>query len=489
VIGASVGRVERIVAVDLGASSGRLYTGEVSAEHFTLSESGRFVNGSVQLGENLFWDILGLYRGILEGLTSALRQGPVSSVGVDSWAVDYGLLRADGSLLSNPACYRDLRTEPSIARAKDLAGLEAMFERTGIAHQPFNTAFQLMADAASGHLDEANLALLLPDLINYFLTGEAATEFTNASTTQLMTTKGEWDAELFSLLGLKSSIFAEVVAPGHVLAPVTMALAHRLGADRPIDVINVASHDTASAVVAVPASNANFAYISCGTWSLVGVELEAPVLSDEARRAGFSNERGIEGTYRFLHNVMGLWTLQESIRTWELRAGPIDVGELVARSESEELLRSVIDINDESFLPPGDMPARIARLCRASGEPVPETPEQFTRCILDSLALAYRRAVNRAQELSGLHVDAVHIVGGGVNNRLLCQLTADACGLEVVAGPVEAAAIGNVLVQAGALGVVGGERWALRHFLQRTGHVDVYRPNGAVTKRFGERGD
>ncbi|HEY1222520.1 MAG TPA: FGGY-family carbohydrate kinase, partial [Acidimicrobiales bacterium] len=257
----------------------------------------------------------------------------------------------------------------------------------------------------------------------------------------------------------------------------------------PIDVINVASHDTASAVVAVPASNANFAYISCGTWSLVGVELESPVVSEEARRAGFSNERGVEGTYRFLHNVMGLWTLQESIRTWELRVGPIDVGELVARSEAEEALRSLIDINDESFLTPGDMPARIARLCRASAEPVPESPEQFTRCILDSLALAYRRAVDQVQSLSGLHVDAVHMVGGGVNNTLLCQLTADACGLEVVAGPVEAAAIGNVLIQAGALGVLDGERWALRRFSRRTGHVEVYRPNAAMTKRFSERGD
>lgn len=484
---AGVARTERIVAVDLGASSGRLYTGEVGEDHFTLTETGRFANGSVQLGENLFWDILGLYRGILDGLTSALRQGPVSSVGVDSWAVDYGLVRPDGSLLSNPACYRDLRTEPSIARAKQLVGLESMFERTGIAHQPFNTAFQLMADAESGHLHEAHLALLLPDLINYFLTGEAATEFTNASTTQLMTTRGEWDEDLFSRLDLESSIFAPVVAPGHVLAQVSLALAHRLGADERIEVINVASHDTASAVVAVPASSANFAYISCGTWSLVGVELDSPVVSDEARLAGFSNERGLEGTYRFLHNVMGLWTLQESIRTWELRAGPMDVGELVERSEREEALRSLIDINDESFLPPGDMPARIARLCRASGEPVPETPEQFTRCILDSLALAYRRAVRQAQLLSGLHVDAVHIVGGGVNNRLLCQLTADACGLEVVAGPVEAAAIGNVLVQAGALGVLDGERWALRRFLQRTGHVDVYRPNAAMTKRFVER--
>jgi rhamnulokinase len=482
-----VARSGRIVAVDLGASSGRLYVGEVSDEQFTLSESGRFANGSVQLGENLFWDILGLYRGILEGLTSALRDGPISSVGVDSWAVDYGLVRADGSLLSNPACYRDLRTETSIARAKELVGLEAMFERTGIAHQPFNTVFQLMTDVASGHLHEASRALLLPDLINYFLTGEAATEFTNASTTQLMTTHGEWDADLFAQLGLSESVFAEIVTPGHVLAPVSLALAHRLGAEDRIDVINVASHDTASAVVAVPASSRNFAYISCGTWSLVGVELDAPVLSEEARRAGFSNERGVEGTYRFLHNVMGLWTLQESIRTWELHAGSLDVGELVARGETEEPLRSVIDINDESFLPPGDMPARIARLCRASGEPVPETPEQFTRCILDSLALAYRRALSQAQRLSGLDVDVVHIVGGGVNNKVLCQLTADACGLTVVAGPVEAAAIGNVLIQASALGVVDGERWALREYLRRTGHVDVYRPSAAMTKRFEAR--
>ena len=486
---ASVARTERVVAVDLGASSGRLYTGEVSDDHLTLTETGRFANGSVQLGENLYWDILGLYRGIVEGLTNALRQGPISSVGVDSWAVDYGLVRSDGSLLSNPACYRDLRTEPSIARAKELVGLETMFERTGIAHQPFNTVFQLMADAASGHLGEATWALLLPDLINYFLTGETATEFTNASTTQLMTLHGDWDEDLFSRLGLESSIFPKVVEPAHVLAPVSLALAHRLGAQEPIDVINVASHDTASAVVAVPASNANFAYISCGTWSLVGVELESPVVSEEARRAGFSNERGVEGTYRFLHNVMGLWTLQESIRTWELRVGPIDVGELVARSEAEEALRSLIDINDESFLTPGDMPARIARLCRASAEPVPESPEQFTRCILDSLALAYRRAVDQVQSLSGLHVDAVHMVGGGVNNTLLCQLTADACGLEVVAGPVEAAAIGNVLIQAGALGVLDGERWALRRFSRRTGHVEVYRPNAAMTKRFSERGD
>ncbi len=479
--------VERIVAVDLGASSGRLYTGDVSDEHFELHEVGRFSNGSVQLGDNLFWDILGLYRGILEGLTNALRLGPVSSLGVDSWAVDYGLVRADGSLLANPACYRDLRTEPSIERVRRLVGLEALFERTGVAHQPFNTVFQLMADLAAGHLAEAKRALLLPDLVNYFLTGVSATEFTNASTTQLMTTDGMWDEALFKDLDLEPSIFAELVVPGHRLGTVSDALAERLGANGPIEVINVASHDTASAVVAVPASDSNFAYISCGTWSLVGVELESPVLSAEARQAGFSNERGVEGTYRFLHNVMGLWTLQESIRTWELRAGPMNVGDLVARCAREEALRSVIDINHESFLTPGDMPSRIASLCRASGEPVPQTPEQFTRCILDSLAIAYRDAVREAQRLSGVDVNVVHIVGGGVHNTLLCQLTADACGRDVLAGPVEAAAIGNVLVQAGALGVVDPQRWALRDYVRRTGHVDTYHPNPAMTRRFHER--
>ncbi len=480
-------RVERVVAVDLGASSGRLYSATIGREEFTLSESGRFANGAVQVGENLFWDILGLYRGILEGLAVTLREGPLAALGVDSWAVDYGLLRHDGSLLSNPACYRDLRTEPSIARARERVGLDVMFQRTGIAHQPFNTAFQLMADEQAGYLGEASNALLLPDLINYFLSARRATEFTNASTTQLMTTEGKWDEEIFEKLGLSTSLFAPLVEPGDILGDVSLPLAHRLGASEPFKVINVASHDTASAVAAVPATNPNFAYISCGTWSLVGLELESPIISDEARVAGFSNERGLEGTYRFLHNVMGLWTLQECLRTWELREGPMNVGELVARCEREEPLRSIVDINDESLLTPGDMPARLARLCRASGEPVPETPEQFTRCILDSLALAYRDAVLDAQRLSGRHVDVVHIVGGGVNNKLLCQLTADACGLDVIAGPVEAAAIGNVLVQAGALGVLDAERWALRKYLREVTTVDVYRAHDATTKKFAQR--
>jgi rhamnulokinase len=478
---------ECLVAVDLGASSGRVYAATFESDRFSLRETARFVNGAVQIGERLYWDVLGLYRGILDGLTGALRDGPVASVGVDSWAVDYGLLRSDGTLLSNPACYRDTRTASSINVAKGLMASEDLFARTGVAHQPFNTLFQVMADGAAGHLNEAHRALLIPDLVNYFLTGVAATEFTNASTTQLLGADGSWDERIFGTMGLKSSLFAGIVNPGHVLGTVRDEVATRIGAREEIKVINVASHDTASAVVAVPATTPHFAYISCGTWSLVGTELDAPILSDAAREAGFSNERGVEGTYRFLHNVMGLWLLQESIRIWELQSGRIDVASLVDSSASETALRSVIDINDAVFLTPGDMPSRIAERCRRENEPVPETPAQFTRCIIDSLALAYGDAIQKLKTLSGNSIDAVHIVGGGVDNKLLCQLTADACDVEVIAGPVEAAAVGNVLIQANSLGLVTGDRWALRRFLRSNHEFDVYRPNREMTKRFQER--
>jgi rhamnulokinase len=478
---------ERLVAVDLGASSGRVYAATVESDRFSLSETARFVNGAVQIGGRLYWDVLGLYRGILDGLASALRDGAVASVGVDSWAVDYGLIRGDGTLLANPASYRDTRTESSIKRATGVMAREELFARTGIAHQPFNTLFQVMADDAAGHLHDTHRALLIPDLVNYFLTGVAATELTNASTTQLMAVDGSWDEGIFGAMGLASTLFAELVEPGHVLGALREEVVTRIGTREEIKVINVASHDTASAVVAVPATTPHFAYISCGTWSLVGTELDAPILSGAARDAGFSNERGIEGTYRFLHNVMGLWLLQESIRIWELQSGRIDVASLVDSSAKETALRSVIDINDETFLTPGDMPSRIAERCRRDNEPVPQTPAQFTRCIIDSLALAYSDAIQKLQTLSGHSIDAVHIVGGGVDNRLLCQLTADACAVDVIAGPVEAAAVGNVLIQANALGLVTGDRWALRRFLLAHHEFDVYHPNREMTKRFQER--
>lgn len=475
---------ERIVAVDLGASSGRVYAADVSIDGFTLHETARFSNGAVQIGARLYWDLLGLYQGILGGITKANRDRPISSIGVDSWGVDYGLVRKDGSLLSNPASYRDPRTSDSIKLAGTTIGFEELFVRTGVAHQPFNSIFQLMSDESAGYLKEAQHVLLMPDLITYILSGSLGTEFTNASTTQLLGVDGNWDEKLISGAGLDPALLAPLVKPGHIAGIMSHELCERLGVVGDVSIVNVASHDTASAVVAVPAANADFAYISCGTWSLIGMELECPIINDEARERGFTNERGIEDTYRFLHNVMGLWVLQESVRTWERSMGPIDVTQLVARCAAEVSLRSIIDINDPSLLTPGEMPSRITQLCEQGGEPAPQNPEQFTRCILDSLALAYRQAVKDLGRLTGATVQRVHIVGGGTNIALLCQLTADACGVEVFAGPVEAAAIGNILVQARSLGIIGGDRWALRHYLARHTTIDVYSPDSTMTKMF-----
>jgi rhamnulokinase len=262
----------------------------------------------------------------------------------------------------------------------------------------------------------------------------------------------------------------------------------QIGASDAVEVVNVASHDTASAVLAVPATSTNFAYISCGTWSLVGTELDTPIVNETARRHGFSNERGVEGTFRVLHNVMGLWLLQESIREWKLSGQSLDVDQLVLRSESEPALRSVVDINDSVFLAPGDMPSRIVEMCRQTDQTIPETPEQVTRCIIDSLALAYRNAIRTLEQLSRHTFNVIHLVGGGVHNHLLCQLTADACGVTVVAGPVEAAAIGNILVQAKARGTLSGDRWSLRGYLSRNVDLVTYVPNDAMTRRFAQIG-
>ena len=430
-------------------------TGQLSKSRIQLREVSRFPNEPVAVGGTLYWDILGLYNSVLSGLRAAAASFPLASVGIDSWGVDYGLLDATGALISNPVHYRDARTQ-GVTIPVSPADLYAV---TGIQHMAFNTIYQLAAAAGTPAMASARTLLLIPDLFAYWLTGSVGAELTNASTTSLLDASSQtWAAGIMRQAGISPALFPPIRRPGDVIGPITADVATA------VPLVAVGSHDTASAVAAVPASGPYFAYISCGTWSLVGMELAAPVLTDESRLANFTNEVGLDGTIRYLRNVTGLWLLQECLRHWGASAPPL--GSLLAEAAGAEPLRFVIDADDPVFMPPGDMPSRITDWLNARGAAAPTTHGEIVRCIMDSLALAHRRAVLTAQSLSGQHADVVHIVGGGSRNRLLCQLTADAIGLPVVAGPAEATALGNVLVQARALGAAPDTHEGMRQLVR-----------------------
>ncbi|WP_430647925.1 rhamnulokinase [Agromyces sp. GXS1127] len=454
-----------VAAVDLGATSGRVIVGHVdqSAGRLDLDQVARFPNGPVRMASGLHWDVTGLYRDLTRGLADAFRREPaIASIGVDSWAVDYGLLRG-GRLLGEPFHYRDDRNEAAVGSVHATVSFAELYRRNGLQFLPFNTVYQLAAEQAGGWLDLADSLLLVPDLIGFQLTGARVAERTNASTTGLVeVATGEWDDELIARLGLPASVFAPLVDPGASLGPLRPDVAAELGAPAGIEVVAVGSHDTASAVVAVPMRAESAAYISCGTWGLVGVELEHPVTTDASREANFTNEGGVDGRVRFLHNVMGLWLLSESVRWWERDGDAIDLPELLAAAASVTGEVAVFDANDPRFLAPGDLPGRIAEWCAEHDVPAPRTRAEFARSIVESLAEAFAGAVRTASLLSGVDVDTIHVVGGGALNELLCRRTADRAGIPVLAGPVEATAIGNVLVQARAQGFAAGDLESLR---------------------------
>jgi rhamnulokinase len=453
-------------AVDLGASSGRVILARVGADELTLRETHRFANRPVRVAGTLHWDVLGLYREILDGLRAA---GEADSIGIDSWAVDYGLLDASGTLIGNPVHYRDGRTDGVMARVVGEIGADALYDVSGLQFLPFNTVYQLLASALPA---QARTLLMIPDLLAYWLTGSVGAEATNASTTGLYDVRaGDWAYPLISRLGLPRELFPPLRHPGSLVGTLRAEVAAETGLPASVPVTAVGSHDTASAVFAVPAADDRFGYVSCGTWSLAGVELAAPVLTDESRAAGFTNEVGVDGTIRYLRNIMGLWLLQESLRTWDASES---LPELLAAAAEAPPFAALVDPGDQEFLPPGDMPARIAAHCSRTGQQPPRGRAETVRCILESLALGHRAAVREASRLSGRPVGVVHIVGGGARNTLLCQLTADACGLPVVAGPVEATAIGNALVQARAHGFTGDPRELVR----RTQDLTTYLPRG-----------
>jgi rhamnulokinase len=444
-------------AVDLGASGGRVVAGLVDGESLSVEAVHRFPNGAREVDGRLRWPVSRLYDEVLTGLGALAERYPqVESIGIDTWGVDYGLLDAEGKLLAEPTSYRDDRTAKVVDEVHALVPPDELFAQNGLQFLPFTTLYQLASERRGPLWPQASALAMLPDLLAYWLTGDLRTERTNASTTGLLDVRsGEWSLELVSRLGLRGELLTPLVSAGTVLGPVRAELRERLNLPAGVVVTTVGSHDTASAVAGVPATTDRFAYVSSGTWSLVGVELAAgPVLTEGARRENFTNELGVDRRIRFLRNTGGLWLLQESLRTWAERGEEHDLDRLLGEAASLPVGGALIDVDDASFLAPGPMPERIAAGAVAAGFPAPVGPAQTVRCVVDSLARAYADGVRRGAELSDGVVDVVHLVGGGSQNALLGQAAADAAGLPVLAGPAEATAIGNVLVQARAHGAI-----------------------------------
>ncbi len=477
----------RVAAVDLGATSGRVMAATIAADRLELTEEHRFANGGVRVRDALLWDVVGIHREVVDGVRRVAAGGALDGIGIDSWAVDYGLLDADGQLLGTPYSHRDSRTDGVAATVAATVPPAELYGVTGLQNLPFNTVYQLVAAQGTAALEAARSLLLVPDLLTYWLTGHVGAERTNASTTGVYdATTRSWALGLCERLGIPASLLPPLHDAGTIVGRVLPSVGEAIGVPD-VPVVSVASHDTASAVVAVPAGRERFAYLSSGTWSLVGLELDEPVLTEAAREADFTNEGGVDGTIRFLKNVMGLWVLSESIRAWEREGQDVSLASLLAEAAQVPALRTVVDIDDPSLLPPGDMPARIRALAERAGEPVPSTPGQLVRCVLDSLALAYRRHVRTACALADQDVDVVHVVGGGSQNALLCQLTADACERPVLAGPAEAAALGNALVQARTLGADLPDLAAMRDLVRRTHDLTRYEPRTGLDWDAAER--
>jgi rhamnulokinase len=504
------------VAVDLGATSGRVMLGVVDGRRVELVECGRFPNGPVPDERGgLRWDVRALWHGILDGLRSAgdvarERGVEIRGIGVDSWAVDYGLLDGAGELVADPHCYRDARTDSVADEVYRQISFADHYAVNGLQHLPFTSEFQLVAEVSAGSTGggsagggstggepaewaRAEQLLLIPDLIAYWLTGRRVAEVTNASTTGLLDARSrDWSADLLDrlaaarpeLAGLRDRL-PELVEPGAAVGHLLPEVREVTGLGE-VPVLAVASHDTASAVAAAPLG-VSAAYISSGTWSLVGLELPAPVLTAASRAANFTNELGLDGTVRYLRNVMGLWVLDECVRAWAAADGaPVDLSGLLAAAAAEPGGRCLVDVDGDEFLAPGDMPRRVSdAVARLGVELRPDTVgtrPALVRVILDSLAAASARAISEASALAGVVVDAVHVVGGGSQNELLCRLTAEATGLPVIAGPVEATALGNVLVQARAVGVLSGGLTSLRDVVRESTPLRRYAPTPGPAK-------
>jgi rhamnulokinase len=456
---------KQVIAVDLGAESGRVIAVQFDGQALSLQPVHRFPNNPVQVRDTLHWDILRLWYEIQQGINAVA--GEVASIGVDTWGVDFALLDQDKNLLANPVHYRDPRTKGMMAWVFERIPQRVIFDRTGIQFMVLNTLYQLasLARAKSPVLENAKYFVTIPDLINYWLSGQIVSEFTIATTTQLYNPhRKTWDTHILKGIGVSPDIFPKIIQPGTLL-----------GEYHGIPVIAPACHDTGSAVVAVPTTTPNYAYLSSGTWSLLGVETQNPIINAAAFAANVTNEGGAFGTFRLLKNVMGLWLAQQCRVTWQQTVADYDYDELTRMAGEAEPFRSLIDPDDPGFFEPGDMPARIRSFCKRSGQPVPETPGQVMRTIYESLAFKYRYTLEKFITLTGNPVERLHIIGGGSQNELLNQMTANAIGRVVIAGPTEATALGNALMQLITLGELSTIQEG-RELLSRSLPLTTYEP-------------
>ena len=468
-----------VLGIDLGASSGRAMLGTLEGKKLTIREIHRFLNEPVTLCGRFVWDMPRLFHEIKQALLKLSKSGEtVDAIGIDTWGVDFGLLDKNGHLLSLPVHYRDARTNGIPEKVRAIIPDGELFARTGIAFNSFNTLYQLCAMKEEGDpaLESAQDLLFLPDLLAYFLTGRKGTEYTIASTSQMLNPfTRDWDRELMEKLGIPAHIFGEVKLPGTVRGTLLPEIAKECGVAE-IPVIAIGGHDTASAVAAVPAQEKDFAYISSGTWSLLGAEVQKPLCTEGVMKANYTNEGGVDGSIRLLKNIMGLWIIQECKREWDRRGSETSFGELVELSMQAPAFKAILDVDDPAFLAPGDMPARIQAYCAKSGQPVPEGKGEISRVIYESLALKYRWAIERLEEdMLKKPIEALHIVGGGSKNALLNRFTAEAIKRPVIAGPDEGTIIGNLLVQAQALGAISGIR-ELREVVENSFPTKTFLP-------------
>lgn len=468
---------KRVLAFDFGASSGRAILGIFDGSKITLKEVHRFSNDPVMVHGTVYWDVLRLFYEIKKGIIKAKAEGGFDSIGIDTWGVDFGLLDDEGRLLENPIHYRDLRTKGLIEDSFNCISKNRFYELTGIQFMELNTVFQLysLKKQRPQILDKAKSLLFMPDLFAYFLTGEKVTEYSIATTSQLIDVKTKsWCSEIFESLGIPERLMGEIVMPGAKIRELSDDICEELGVPK-AKVISVCGHDTQSAITAVPCADKNFAFLSSGTWSLFGTELDNPIVNDKSLEMNITNEGGCEGKTGFLKNIIGLWLIQESRRHWARNGEEYSYADLEKLALKEEPFRCFIDPDAPEFVPMGNIPERVRDYCRVTGQYVPESVGQIMRCIYESLAMKYRSTFTKIKECTGIDYSCIHVIGGGVKDGLLCRMTASSCNVTVKAGPIEATVLGNIAVQLLAQGCVENVTQA-RKIIEKSETITEYKP-------------